>query len=238
MHKTLHLEKDIAAVADCCGNQLNLRDAALGLEYFYQSLPLCVIDAVFSIGVRYEGVQNVVRRYCEYFNLREFRELRSRAPVPSEQQSLSSLMYNMRTLGIEKFTRDIFQNRQRTSSRNGILKSEAVFRFANGCCDSGIDFLQDVSPKALDAGLERKLNQIPGQNLSVGYFFMLAGSEDLIKPDRWILSFLTRCIGRYPSLLEAQSLLRGACDILGSTHSNLTPRLLDNVIWKHERSKN
>lgn len=31
-------------------------------EYGYASLPLCVIDSVFSIGVRYEGVRNVIER--------------------------------------------------------------------------------------------------------------------------------------------------------------------------------
>ena len=37
-----------------------LSDAA----YEYTSLPLCVIDAVFSIGVRYESTENTVRDFC------------------------------------------------------------------------------------------------------------------------------------------------------------------------------
>ena len=38
-----------------------LTDAA----YEYASLPQCVIDAVFSIGARYESTENVVKRFCE-----------------------------------------------------------------------------------------------------------------------------------------------------------------------------
>ena len=40
--------------------------ATLPEEFFYNSFDLCVIDAVFSIGVKYTGVKNVVARYKEY----------------------------------------------------------------------------------------------------------------------------------------------------------------------------
>ena len=88
-----------------------------------------------------------------------------------------------------------------------------------------------------DADLEAALRQIPGQGsrISISYFFMLAGSEDLIKPDRWIVSFLQRCLGRCPSLDEAQLLLSEACKALQLKYPHLTPRLLDNAIWKYER---
>jgi hypothetical protein len=228
---------DAAKLAICCADELDLQAATLGPEYFYQSLPLCVIDAVYSIGVRYQGVQNIVRRYCEYFGLQEFRAPIEQIPQPSQQQSLSVFLENFASLGIPKLTLDVFRNRQRTSSRNGILKSEAVFHFAKVCHESGMDFLQDVGPKVLDTPLEMKLRKIPGQGISVGYFFMLAGNDDLIKPDRWILNFLTRCLGRSPGLAEAQSLFSAVCSILRKQHPSLSPRLLDNTIWKYERSR-
>ena len=40
--------------------------ATLPEEFFYNSLDLCIIDAVFSIGVKYEGVKNVVRKYQKH----------------------------------------------------------------------------------------------------------------------------------------------------------------------------
>ena len=48
-------EEDVSSVVDQATRVLSLEHARLGEEYFYQSLPLCVIDAVFSIGVRYSG---------------------------------------------------------------------------------------------------------------------------------------------------------------------------------------
>jgi hypothetical protein len=62
--------------------------------------------------------------------------------------------------------------------------------------------------------------------------------EGLIKPDRQIMSFLQRCLNRGTSLDEAQFLLTTACEILRPEHPRLTPRLLDNLIWNHERGRN
>ena len=236
---TTILKERAAAIAEFCAQHLILEGASLADAYFYQSLPLCVIDAVYSIGVKYEGVQKVVSRYCGYFGLQEFREPRDRLPPTSEQQPLSTLIEKMSELGSDQFAREVFQNRQRTSTRSGILKSEAVLRFATVLQHHGINFLQDVEPRVTDAALERDLREIPGQKsgISTSYFFMLAGSEKLIKPDRRILSFLERCVGRCPTPNEAQVLLSEACGILKSKHPQLTPRLLDYVIWDEERKR-
>lgn len=233
------MTEEAQKVADFCSEHLRLEGARLANAYFYQSLPLCVIDAVYSISVRYEGVQNVVKRYCDYFGLREIRQSRDRLPLPSEQQPLTALIEAMEKLGIEKFTRDVFKNSQRTSSRSGILKSEAVLRFAIVLHEHGIRFLEDVPAIILNTGLDSQLRQIPGQSsgISIGYFFMLAGNESLIKPDRHILSFLQRCLNRVTSPVEAQWLLSATCNILRGEHRSLTPRLLDYLIWNYERGR-
>jgi hypothetical protein len=233
-------QEKASALAAHCDQQLKLQGASLGPEYFYQSLPLCVIDAVYSIGVRYGGVRNVVKRYCAYFDLQELRNPREQIPPLDKQESLLAFLEKMNRLGIAKFTEDIFNSRQRTSTRNGILKSEAVRRFATVLADGGIHFLQDVPPRIADVNLEGALRQIPGQasGISISYFFMLAGSEDFIKPDRWIKGFLKHYLGYEPNPAEAQSLIPGACEMLRKTqYPHLTPRLLDDVIWNHERER-
>jgi hypothetical protein len=53
----------VKIITDFCIKNLDLENAKLGNEYFYQSLPLCVIDAVFSIGIKYQTTQAVVQRY-------------------------------------------------------------------------------------------------------------------------------------------------------------------------------
>ena len=41
----------------------------LDRAYFYQSLLLCVIDVVFSIGVRYSSTEATMRHFREHFKL-------------------------------------------------------------------------------------------------------------------------------------------------------------------------
>ncbi len=61
---------DIETVALFCQEHLNLGSIVrLGDEYAYSHLPLCFLDAVWSIGVRYQGVQRVVKRYEKWAGL-------------------------------------------------------------------------------------------------------------------------------------------------------------------------
>lgn len=229
---------DASKLAAFCAERLDLQGAKLGREYSYASLPLCVIDSVYSIGVRYEGVRNVVRKYCEHFHLPRFRN-GSELPKREEQQPLSDLVEKMEMFGIDRFRLEIFQNSQRTSSRGGIAKSEAVFRFARALQKYRIDFFQDIAEHADNRNLESDLRSIPGQSsgISIGYFFMLAGDDTLIKPDRHIMSFLRRCVGRISNIAEARVLISGACRLLKPRYPHLTPRLLDYMIWNWERSQ-
>jgi hypothetical protein len=133
----------------------------------------------------------------------------------------------------------VFRNRQRTSPRSGILKAEAVQRFAEVLLHHKVQYFQDISRAAEDESLEKSILAIPGQGsgLSLRYFWMLAGSDEFIKPDRMVLRFLESALSRPVSVHEAQNLLSGACDLLKKDHPNLTPRLLDHEVWKHQRDK-
>lgn len=42
----------------------DLESFELPSEYDYSCLPLCILDAVFSIGVKYKSVENVISRFC------------------------------------------------------------------------------------------------------------------------------------------------------------------------------
>lgn len=226
----------IAAYAD---RVLPLQSAHLSDDYFYQSLPLCVIDAVYSIGVRYAGVQRVVERYCQTYGLRKTRAVPYDIPPRDEQESISALCEKMERQGVQDFAANVFQNLQRTSTRSGILKAEAVLAFAQVLRAHGVEHLQDIPAAAGDAALEQAIRQIPGQTsgISLQYLWMLAGSDDFIKPDRMILRFLQEAIGRTVTVREAPDLLRAATSQLQSRYPQLTPRVLDHEIWKHQRGQ-
>ena len=135
--------------------------------------------------------------------------------------------------------KSVYQNRQRTSARMGILKSEAVFRFANVFKAFGVEYFQDLSKVINDAKFELGLRAIPGQRsgISIQYFWMLAGSECFVKPDRMVIRFLENVLARkIKNPEEAARLLQSASNHLSKDFQNMNPRLLDYEVWKYQRA--
>ena len=72
---------------------------------------------------------------------------------------------------------DMVKNHQRTSTRSGILKSDAVLREAHVLAKHRIWTVADLHDAALDgrlADLEADWMTVPGQRVSWGYFLILA----------------------------------------------------------------
>ena len=197
----------------------------------HASIPICILDAVFSIGVTYTSTINTVRRYCNYFHLPLTRG--PELPALAEQHTVSELLDNINNVGIEFFTESILRNRQRTSSRNGILKSQAVYEWAKVLKSHGIEVLQDIPSLGLDTIVEDKLLCIPGQRsgISLKYFYMLCGIEDLCKPDRHLLKYLSERLCRDIGMEEAQKIMAETVMEINKSFPNVTIRLLDYTIW-------
>lgn len=227
---------DIAKLTAYCLIKLDFTNLQLDQAYFYQSLPLCVIDAVYSIGVRYSSTEATVRRFCEHFNLTLSRG--AELPEQAEQLSVKEFLDIHKEYGMARMTDEVYRNRQRTSSRNGILKAEAVRLFAQVLCDNGVNYFQEVPKAQGSTDFEQAIMEIPGQHsgISLRYFYMLAGDSNFIKPDRMIKRFLFVATGENLSDDECQSVLEGACRELAKEYPGLTPRALDNLIWNYQRN--
>lgn len=204
-------------------------------EFHYASLPLCVIDAVFSIGVRYASTTNVVQRFCTHFGLPRVSEVE--VPAIADQMSMEEFCQCYLARGVEGMARDVYCNWHRTSSRNGILKSEAALLFGQALCDHGTNFFQDIENVLGQSSFETQIQKIPGHGsgISLRYFYMLAGSSDYVKPDRMVQRFVLSATGRKLGPEELQSLLVATCDVLVRDYPDLTPRSLDHLVWKHQR---
>jgi hypothetical protein len=131
----------------------------------------------------------------------------------------------------------VYQNKQRTSTRNGILKTEAAYRFSSVVQKFGVEYLQDVNKILGNEKFEAEIARIPGQSsgLSTRYFYMLAGDENFIKPDLMVRRFIQAAIGRDLSMQESQKLLGAAHSELVRDYPLLTPRSLDHEIWVWQR---
>jgi hypothetical protein len=105
-------------------------------------VPLCVLDAIFSINARYEGVRAAVLRYAEHYKLPVQRP-RDVLPPAEAQVTVGDLIDQITDLGPDRFANDIVRHRSRTSPRGGILKAEASLRFAEALRDHDVQVLQE-----------------------------------------------------------------------------------------------
>ena len=226
--------EDIQAFILHCERTLDLA-AIKPFTEFYQHLPLCVIDAVFSMGVRYTSTQQVVERFCQHANLTGMGT--TKQPSITKQFSIHQLTALYKQHSVEWLTENIYCNRQRTSTKNGILKSEAVGLFSQVLLDFGVNYLQDVVKVMSDKTFEDAIKAIPGQSSGtcLRYFYILAGSDDHIKPDRMVMRFVYDATGKWFSVDECHALIIEACKVLATQYPAITPSALDNAIWNYQR---
>jgi len=227
---------DVHLLATRCRKSFNLAALELPDEYRYAGVGHCVLDAVFSIGVRYSSTRLVVKRYCNKRGITHFRPTEE-LPVAADQEPLSAFIAYCESQGPQSFAENTVENEQRTSPRSGILKAEACLRFAKVLNSFNVEFLQDVAPLALNIELDAKLRAVTGQSsgIAIQYFWMLTGSQDLIKPDRMVLRFINEVLSRpLTSTVDASRLLVATTKLLRSEFPTLNARLLDYAIWNHQ----
>lgn len=191
-------------------------------------LGLCVLDAVWSIGVRYRGVENVLTAY---------RQLRRDELADPETDTPADLTAAISAIGGAQIFSDRLNNHQRTSTRGGILKSQAVFDAAQALTHHGLGTPADVrsaTNQRLD-DVEHDWRAVHGQGSGISwrYLLLLAGRQD-VKPDRMIIRFVASAIDRQPSAVEAASLV-AAVSATGMVDADL--RTLDHRIWSFQSGR-
>jgi hypothetical protein len=196
-----------------------------------------VIDAVFSIGVRYESTVRTVSDFCARY--RWHRDGRGRTGGDHTISDFLQILQSYENRW-EDMAREVFHNRQRTSTRSGILKAEAVHRFSQTLQRFRIETFADALKAGLRDDLRRAIKTIPGQasGLSYSYFLILAGNEDGVKADRMVTRFVGNALG-VPNVSPelAEDLVRKASAALRSEFPRLMPSTLDNKIWKYQRNQ-
>ena len=100
-----------------------------------------------------------------------------------------------------------------------------------------VSSLQGVDKILGNELFEGEIAKIPGQSsgLSTRYFYMLAGDENFIKPDRMIRRFIYSALQRELSINECQELRLAAHAELVKEYPLLKPRSLDHLIWMYQR---
>lgn len=206
---------------------------------YYPSIALCALDAVMSIRLNYNNhVVPAIIHLCNQMQI-PF-TLSDQIPAENQQLTVNDFVERLdqNNLWDSESLRAVIGN-YRTAGRHYIYKSEAFISFIQSLTEAGINTYQDLSYLPDDAfqNLENSLKDIPGQNVSVDYFFMLAGEADNIKVDTWLRRFSEDATGMH-NLTNTQiiTLFRNAAIQLSlDTGHNITPRHLDHAAWSFQR---
>lgn len=217
--------------------QLNTH--ALPDEYYYQSLTLSAIDAVFSAQARYPSVRSVVQRYCNKYKLTNFREPRECLPLLESQENISELIQKMEQKGVSYFAENIFENRSKLSGR---LKADVLLDLLNKIQTLNIQTFQDIQPWLIHPDkqklLVKKITETHGIGEAISrYFLMLSGDDQMVKPDIMILRFIRNAIGRQVHAIKAVKLIQEVSRRLLPDYPHINPRLLDYLIWSWQRNQ-
>jgi hypothetical protein len=195
----------------------------------YDSVALAAMDSIWSINAKYVGVENVIARY---------QAARAGQGADGSHDTPDDLLHFIAGQGSPEAFADAVKNRQRTSTRSGILKAEAVKLAAEVLRKHGIMTpadLRELDAKAL-AALEADWRAITGQGsgISFEYLLMLCGIEG-VKVDRHIRRFVAESLSvpeGQVTVADARALVTAAADRLG-----ITWRVADYAIWDEMSSR-
>ena len=190
------------------------------------SLALCVIDSIWSIGIRYATVDRVVDSY---------RARRIGLGRDADADGTEELLGDVAAAGGAEAWRKLVGTRHRTSTRGGIPKAEAVVLAAEALVGVGLVSAADVrgaSVEQLDRA-ERAWRAVRGQRSGISwrYLLMLAGSAQ-VKPDRMICRFVERAIGQRPTPDYAAELVLAVASKLC-----VDVRALDHRMWRFQSGR-
>lgn len=212
----------IQKFVEYCNRILDFND--IGVQYSYRSLPVCVIDCVYSLRAQYFSTTvPVVDRYAKMY---------LHGDKCSSIDTLKDFIDRVDQFGgCEAFADSILSNKQILSGRR---KTEICYELARKMLGLlSINTLEEFQVYDKPELLDIVLRSVKGfGDAGINYLYMMAGDSSKCKPDVHIHRCIEDAIGESVSNEQCQFLLTKAVESLGSEHLNLTVRSLDGLIWK------
>lgn len=207
------------------------------MEY-YSCVGLCAFDAVFSIRTRYNTIVSpLIDRFCN--NIVHIpRRVGDPHTLPADEQiTISELAERLEGYTPNSLA-DAINNHQRTSPKGGILKTDAFLRYLQVFRQFDVNTYQDVNRLAEENhAFDASIRQIPGQNVAVDYFFMLAGDTGGVKVDTHLRRFVRDAVGRDLTAEEIKELFRQAViHYRQNGYPDMTARHLDHIVWNWQKN--
>ena len=197
----------------------------------YKSAPICALDSVFSIGVKYGSVTRVVRNFLYWLG-----------DLAIETEITTSEVLDRIGTRTDSELSELLSNYQRTDTKeDSILKSNAYMQFLHVMQRFNVETCEDIERMVDDQEFQSTIKSIRGQSsgLTLEYLFILARIESYVKVDRHITRFTQTATGmRDLSKEQIINLVRTASKLMSfQKHPGMNARWLDHLIWTYQSSQ-
>lgn len=218
-----------------CRTHLNLQEDDM---LYYSSLPLCALDAIFSIRLNYyTQVIPVVEKMCETLSIPMLAADPLEIPSIKEQLTVTAFIEKLREKELwdaDKMTS--ITHAYKTAGAGQILKTDAFMQFLDILVRHNIETFQDLNSVENQYNLGMELRAIKGQKESVSYFFMLAGDKYDVKVDTHLTRFAQRATGEVNlTYQQIKDLYIKAAKAFSTETEEMTPRHFDHIVWNWQR---
>ena len=226
----LHLDSNYPLFKDFIDYCEKMLDFSQQAPPGYKSAPICALDSVFSIGVKYASVKNVVNNFLHWLG-----------DLPMETEITTSEVLDRIGYRTDTELSGLLNNFQRTDTHeNSILKSEAYILFLQVMQRFNVETCEDIARMVDDQEFQSTIKSIRGQSsgLTLEYLFILARIESYVKVDRHITRFAQTATGK-GNLSKEQiiNIVRTASKYMAcQNHPGMNARWLDHLIWTYQSS--
>ena len=188
---------------------------------YYHSLPICILDDIFSLQSKYETITfPTVKKYADYF---------LNGDLYTSNYSIDSFIADLEKEGLVNIMTAIIKNKQCIGGRR---KIDVVYDVAKKLQTLKIQTFDDFNNYYDKDYLTYSLRQIKGVgDAAIDYLFMMVGDNNRVKPDIHIHRCVKDAIGYDVSNDKCQSLFKEVSDALIKDIPFATPRYLDGLVW-------
>jgi len=196
---------------------------------------MIAVDSIFSIQAKYDStVAPLVVRFRQYVKSKGFDD---NAFTPKDFIDI------FKNWDFNKLAEDVFKNKQRTSSNNGVLKAEALYNAMDMFNRHNIQTKNDLLNYPHIEQIEKEWKNIKGQGSGITwrYFLMGCGNTTYFKDDTWVYRFFIDELGyndiKKGDYKKLKNHFENEYLEIHKLYPQLTISKLDNIIWEYMSTK-
>jgi hypothetical protein len=190
-------------------------------DYKYRDIMSPLVDVVFSQNEDNNRLTlDTINNFKNHFNV-------------DHNFTVSKFLKKMEDNKDVDLAKDILKSSLRTSAKGGITRADVIVEWAKILNKFSVQNVRDLISVYENPNIERQLLTINGQGSGETFrnFLRIAGSDDFVKPTRYMVDFVNDSIDEIVDGVQVMSLLKATSRKLRKAYPKLKLKDLDYAIW-------